>query len=49
MRWFWIDRFTELVSGKSAVAVKNISLSEEVVDDYAPGRTFFSVKDPSDS
>ena len=41
MRWFWIDRFTELVSGKSAVAVKNVSLSEEVIDDYAPGRTFF--------
>jgi 3-hydroxyacyl-[acyl-carrier-protein] dehydratase len=40
MRWFWIDRFTEFVSGQTAVAVKNVSLSEEVVDDYAPGRTF---------
>jgi 3-hydroxyacyl-[acyl-carrier-protein] dehydratase len=41
MRWFWIDRFTEFVSGQSAVAVKNVSLSEEPVDEYAPGRTFF--------
>lgn len=41
MRWFWIDRFTEFVSGEHASAVKNISLSEEVVDEYAPGRTHF--------
>lgn len=41
MRWFWIDRFTEFVSGESARAVKNVSLSEEPVDEYAPGRTFF--------
>lgn len=40
MRWFWIDRFTEFVSGQSAVAVKSVSLSEESVDEYAPGRTF---------
>lgn len=40
MRWFWIDRFTEFVSGKHAVALKNVSLTEEVVDGYAPGRTF---------
>lgn len=39
MRWFWIDRFTEFVSGKSAVAVKCVSQSEEVLDEYAPGRT----------
>ncbi len=37
MRWFWIDRFTEFVSGKYATALKNVSLSEEAVDDYAPG------------
>ena len=41
MRWFWIDRFTEFVSGKHASAVKCVSLSEEAVDDYAPGRNFF--------
>ncbi len=39
MRWFWIDRFTEFVSGKYATAVKNVSLSEEPVDEYAPGAT----------
>ena len=41
MRWFWVDRFTEFVSGESATAEKNVSLSEEVVDEYAPGRTYF--------
>lgn len=40
MRWFWIDRFTEFVSGQSAVAVKCVSLSEEPVDEYAPGRNY---------
>lgn len=40
MRWFWIDHFTEFVSGKSASAVKCVSLSEDVVDEYAPGRTY---------
>ena len=40
MRWFWIDHFTEFVSGKWASAVKCVSLSEEVVDEYAPGRTY---------
>ncbi len=39
MRWFWIDRFTEFVSGKYATAVKNVSLSEEPLDEYAPGAT----------
>jgi len=34
MRWFWIDRFEEFVSGQSAKSVKNISLSEEHLDDY---------------
>ncbi len=41
MRWFWIDRFEELVSGEYAVATKNVSLSEEPVDDYSPGRPYF--------
>jgi 3-hydroxyacyl-[acyl-carrier-protein] dehydratase len=40
MRWFWIDRFVEFVSGERAVAVKSVSLSEECVDEYAPGRTY---------
>ncbi len=41
MRWFWIDRFTEFVSGQYAVAVKAVSLSEEPVDEYAPSRNYF--------
>ena len=41
MRWFWIDRFTEFVSGKYAVALKCVSLADEVTDDYAPGRPFY--------
>jgi len=41
MRWFWIDRFSEFVSGEHATGIKNVSLSEEVVDEYAPGRTHF--------
>jgi 3-hydroxyacyl-[acyl-carrier-protein] dehydratase len=40
MRWFWIDHFTEFVSGQRASAVKCVSLSEDVVDEYAPGRTY---------
>lgn len=34
MRWFWIDRFEEFVSGQHAVSVKNVSMSEEHLDDY---------------
>jgi 3-hydroxyacyl-[acyl-carrier-protein] dehydratase len=37
MRWFWIDRFTEFVSGEKASAVKCVSLVEEYVDEYFPG------------
>ncbi|MDP7014362.1 MAG: 3-hydroxyacyl-ACP dehydratase FabZ family protein [Pirellulaceae bacterium] len=37
MRWFWIDRFTEFVSGQRATAVKNISLAELHIDEYSPG------------
>ena len=37
MRWFWIDRFTEFVSGSGATAVKNVSLSEEHLHDHFPG------------
>ena len=40
MRWFWIDHFTEFVSGQRAAAVKCVTLSEEAVDEYAPGRTY---------
>lgn len=37
MRWFWIDRFTEFVSGSHAKAVKNVSLAEEHLHDHFPG------------
>jgi 3-hydroxyacyl-[acyl-carrier-protein] dehydratase len=37
MRWFWIDRFTRFESGRSAAAVKNISLAEEHLHDHFPG------------
>ncbi|MEK6246816.1 MAG: beta-hydroxyacyl-ACP dehydratase [Planctomycetales bacterium] len=37
MRWFWIDRFTEVVSGKTATAIKTVSLSEEHLHDHFLG------------
>ncbi len=37
MRWFWIDRFTEFVSGKRASAIKCISMVENHMDGYCPG------------
>lgn len=37
MRWFWIDRYTEFVSGDRATAVKCVSLAEEQLHDHFPG------------
>ena len=37
MRWIWIDKFIEFDSGKSAVAVKNVTLAEEHLHDHFPG------------
>jgi len=37
MRWFWIDRFDEFVRGRTAVAVKNVSLAEDHMHDHFPG------------
>jgi 3-hydroxyacyl-[acyl-carrier-protein] dehydratase len=34
MRWIWIDRFIEFEPGRKAVAVKNVSLSEEHLHDH---------------
>jgi 3-hydroxyacyl-[acyl-carrier-protein] dehydratase len=34
MRWFWIDRFVEFVSGQRAVAIKNVSLAEEQIGEF---------------
>ena len=37
MRWFWIDRYTEFESGRTATAIKNVSLAEEHLHDHFPG------------
>ncbi len=37
MRWIWIDRFTEFTPGKTATAVKNVTLAEEYLHDHFPG------------
>ncbi len=37
MRWLWIDRFIEFVPGKSAKAVKNLSLAEDFFAEHFPG------------
>lgn len=37
MRWLWIDRFTEFVSGSHATAVKNVTLAEDYLRDHLPG------------
>jgi 3-hydroxyacyl-[acyl-carrier-protein] dehydratase len=34
MRWYWIDRFIEFESGRSAKAVKNVSLAEDHLHDH---------------
>lgn len=41
MRWFWIDRFEKFVVGKEAIALKNVTLGEEPLDDYLPGYPHF--------
>jgi 3-hydroxyacyl-[acyl-carrier-protein] dehydratase len=39
MRWVWIDRFLEgsFESGKKAVAIKNLSMAEDVFAEHFPG------------
>jgi 3-hydroxyacyl-[acyl-carrier-protein] dehydratase len=37
MRWTWIDRFLSFEKGKSAVAVKCLSLAEDHFADHFPG------------
>jgi len=37
MRWLWIDRFVQFESGKSARALKNLSLAEDLFADHFPG------------
>lgn len=41
MRWFWVDRFTEFVSGSHACGIKNVALDQEVVDGYCPAYPMF--------
>jgi 3-hydroxyacyl-[acyl-carrier-protein] dehydratase len=36
VRWIWIDKFVEFTPGKSATAVKNITLAEEHLHDLYP-------------
>jgi 3-hydroxyacyl-[acyl-carrier-protein] dehydratase len=38
MRWIWIDRILELEKGHRCVAVKNVTLAEEVLHDHFPAR-----------
>jgi 3-hydroxyacyl-[acyl-carrier-protein] dehydratase len=37
MRWLWIDRFVDFQRGKSARAIKNLSLAEDYFADHFPG------------
>jgi len=37
MRWVWIDRFVEFESRKRAVAVKNLSMAEDVFAEHFTG------------
>jgi 3-hydroxyacyl-[acyl-carrier-protein] dehydratase len=37
MRWIWIDRFLDFQSGKSARALKTLSLAEDHFADHFPG------------
>lgn len=36
MRWTWIDRIIELERGRRCVAIKNVSLAEDVLHDHFP-------------
>ncbi|NNM87665.1 MAG: beta-hydroxyacyl-ACP dehydratase [Phycisphaerae bacterium] len=37
MRWIWIDRFESFDPGRSAVAIKNVTLSEDHLQAHFPG------------
>ncbi|MBL1217848.1 MAG: beta-hydroxyacyl-ACP dehydratase [Planctomycetes bacterium] len=36
MRWMWIDQIVEVERGQRLVAIKNVSLAEDVVHDHFP-------------
>lgn len=44
MRWFWLDHFVEFISGERAVAIKNVTVVEEELDQYLP---YFPVFPPT--
>src|SRR5438067_13887784 len=37
MRWIWIDRFVKFERGKSARAIKKLSLAEDYFEQHLPG------------
>jgi 3-hydroxyacyl-[acyl-carrier-protein] dehydratase len=37
MRWIWIDRFLKFERGKTARAIKNLSLAEDYFEQHLPG------------
>jgi 3-hydroxyacyl-[acyl-carrier-protein] dehydratase len=39
MRWIWIDRIVELEKAQRCVALKNVSLAEDVLHDHFPAAT----------
>ena len=41
MRWIWIDRFLSFEKGKSARAVKYLSLAEDLFSEHFPGYPIF--------
>ena len=36
MRWIFVDRFLEIEKGKSAKAIKNVSMGEDHIHDHFP-------------
>src|SRR5215467_9491156 len=40
MRYCMVDRFLEFERGKRAVAVKNVTLSDDLTTEYQPGQPF---------
>ena len=40
MRWFWVDRIIAFESGRRVVAIKNVSLAEEILDEHIDGFPF---------
>jgi len=41
MRYFMIDRITDFCRGKSASAIKNVTLSEDILHDHFPDYPIF--------